>query len=313
MIHEYALEPSVLNSWASNDRDYAEFLREYGLGTPRVISSFPRSKGAKLRSFLLRHSPEDTQSLAGQRYVEIVQKIVESVIIREVREQPMQDWITSVKSENSRLAFNVILASVHTSTQNCVTLQTMYSQGSIWNHPRQRSFTRTNQGFFNIINNLVRISHSKIVIIDPFGYTDEAFKFIRFMLKSIVNNRTSTTFPSVALYYKEKQGGVSGSGSPKADFVYDRLKVATKGLLPNLKLHIYELRETVDGDVFHNRCILTEHGGVITQHGIGLSGSEAHTDEAILMEPDIYRKKWRQFVDANCYQIASEASNPPGA
>ena len=33
MIYEYALEPAVLTSWASNDRDYAEFLREYGLGT----------------------------------------------------------------------------------------------------------------------------------------------------------------------------------------------------------------------------------------------------------------------------------------
>ena len=42
MIYEYALEPAVLTSWASNDRDYAEFLREYGLGTPRIVSSFPK-------------------------------------------------------------------------------------------------------------------------------------------------------------------------------------------------------------------------------------------------------------------------------
>ena len=307
MIHEYALEPSVLNSWATNDRDYAEFLREYGLGTPRVISSFPKSKGTKLRSFLLRHSPEDTQSLAGQRYLEIVQKVVESVIIRGVQEQPTQDWIASVESENRRLAFSVILASVHTPTHNSVSLKTMYFKDSIWNHPRQLSFTRTNESFFEVIHNLVRLSHSKIVIIDPFGYTDEAFKFIRFMLKSISNNRTSEAFPSITLHYRENHGGGNGGGSPKADYVYQRLKFATKELLPNLELKVYELRETSEGDVFHNRCILTEHGGVITQHGIGLSGSEAHTDEAILMEPSIYEKKWKQFVEANSYQIASEA------
>lgn len=44
MIYEYALDPVVLSTWASNERDYAEFLREYGLGTPRMISSFPKKK-----------------------------------------------------------------------------------------------------------------------------------------------------------------------------------------------------------------------------------------------------------------------------
>lgn len=67
MIYEYALEPAVLTLWASNNRDYAEFLREYGRGTPRIASSFPMKKATKLRSYLMQHCPQDAQSLAGQR------------------------------------------------------------------------------------------------------------------------------------------------------------------------------------------------------------------------------------------------------
>ncbi len=58
MIYEYALDPAVLSTWASNERDYAEFLREYGLGTPRIISSFPKKKNlnfvATCSRFVLR-------------------------------------------------------------------------------------------------------------------------------------------------------------------------------------------------------------------------------------------------------------------
>lgn len=81
MIHEYAIEPNVILTWASNGRDYAEFFREYGLGTPRIISNFPKSKPAKFRSYLLKHCPANSESLQVQRYIEIVQKIAEMTAV----------------------------------------------------------------------------------------------------------------------------------------------------------------------------------------------------------------------------------------
>lgn len=30
----------------------------------------------------------------------------------------------------------------------------------------------------------------------------------------------------------------------------------------DISVHVFELRESGGGDVFHNRCILTEHGGI---------------------------------------------------
>ncbi|MBU1296875.1 MAG: hypothetical protein KJ609_05815 [Gammaproteobacteria bacterium] len=306
MIHEYALDPAVLASWASNRRDYAEFLREYGIGTPRLISSFPRKKATKLRSYLLSKCPINRQSLASQRYEEMVQKIVESVIVREVDDVELAEWQEKVVLENNRVSFDVILLITEIQEENAVTLETMYSQGSIWNHPNQINVSRTNKDLLNAVMNLVRLSTERIVIIDPYGWTDEAISFIQFMLQSININRVSGGLPTVTLFYKEKRGG-SGRGSPSASHVK---QAVTQGLAPelsDLKLEVIELSETCNTDVFHNRYVLTEHGGVGIGHGIGVSGNGIQTDEIYLVTGDIYRKKWNQFIEKNCFQLISAA------
>ncbi len=48
-------------------------------------------------------------------------------------------------------------------------------------------------------------------------------------------------------------------------------------------------------------------GGEVTGHGVGVSGEEEDTVEAILMRGGVYEKKWRQFVEECCYDVASEA------
>lgn len=308
MIYEYALEPAVLSSWAENDRDYAEFLREYGLGTPRIVSSFPKKKASKLRSYLLQHSPQNTQSLAGQRYTEMVFKIVESIVVRDVQINNAVDWAEAAVVENRRNPFDVILSSTEIQEGNNVTLASMYSQGSIWNHPGQINVSRTNEGLLAAVLNLIRLADDKIVIIDPFGWTVKAINFIQFMLQSITDNRVSERLPAILLFYKEKRGsGNSGNGSPSADHVRRQLFQGLTGDVSNLQLEVFELRETESNDVFHNRCILTGHGGVITGHGISVSGDEFHTDEAILMKSEIYQKKWQQFVEKNFFKVVSEA------
>lgn len=308
MIYEYALEPALLSSWASNDRDYAEFLREYGLGTPRIVSSFPKKKASKLRSYLLQHSLQDAQSLAGQRYTEMVLKVVESIVVRDTQVQNADEWVEAAIVENRRAPFDVILSSNEIREGSNITPASMYSQASIWNHPDQVSVLRTNEGLLGAFLNLARLSDEKVVIVDPFGWTVEAINFIQYMLRSITNSRVSEGLPAIVLFYKEKRGsGNSGNGSPSASHVRQQIFQGLTGDILNLQIEVVELRETLNQDVFHNRCILTEHGGVITGHGIGVSGDDSHTDEAILMKPEIYKKKWGQFIEKNCFHVVSEA------
>lgn len=308
MIYEYALDPALLNSWASDNRDYAEFLREYGLGTPRIVSSFPKKKASKLRSYLLQHSPQDKQSLTAQRYTEMVLKVVESIIVRDVQVSNAGDWAEAAVAENSRAPFDVILSPTEIQEKNSLTPETMYSQGSIWNHPAQVNVARTNEGLISAVQNFICLADKKIIIVDPFGWTGQAIRFITFMIQSITHNRVSEYLPAIVLFYKERRGsGNSGTGSPSADRVRQLILQRLTGDVFNIQLKVVELREVGNNDVFHNRCILTEHGGVITGHGISITGDECHTDELILMNQEIYQKKWGQFIEQNCFEVVSES------
>lgn len=308
MIHEYALEPAVLLSWASNDRDYAEFFREYGLGTPRIISSFPKKKASKLRSYLLRRGPVDEQTLQSRRYTEMVAKLIEAIVLREVPDNCNGSWGEAAKIENERVPFGVVLSSESIETAKNITPGVMYELGSIWNHPDQMNIQRTNEGFIAAISNFPRLATQRIIIIDPFGWKSEAIFLIQFLINSICGERVNSNMPPIALFYKEKRGSDnSGSGSPSAEHIKEQIVQGLDDGVSNIELHVTELRETAGNDVFHNRCILTEHGGVITGHGIGVSGEEEHTDEAILMRPAIYQKKWNQFIEGKCFEIVSQA------
>ena len=300
MIYEYALEPAVLTLWASNDRDYAEFFREYGLGTPRIISSFPKKKKSKLRSYLLQYSPTDSQSLAAQRYIEMVQNIVDSLVIRDVQHS-QASWVESAVLENNRAPFDVILSLTDAKEQNSITPLSMYSQDSIWECCRQLSVKRTNEDFLLKISNLLRLSVKEIVIIDPFGWNDEAIGFIQNIASLVVNNRLSVELPVIKIIYKESDKARAVS------YVKDKITESLPEESKSLRFEILEAKVIDNGDVFHNRCILTENAGVISGHGITLTDNECHTDELILMDEELYKKKWGQFVDMNDFEVVAEA------
>lgn len=307
MIYEYVIDPSVLYSWAANDRDYAEFLREYGLGTSRVISSFPKKKPSKLRSYLLG-SQGDSQSLQGQRYTEMVLKIVESVVQRDVPQNQKGAWSECSLVEHVRAPFDVILSSDPIDTVENITRENMYAKDSIWHHPSQVSIRRTNADLLSAVFNLIRLSSKRIVIVDPYGWTSEAISFISFLIDSMSDRRVCESIPSLTMYYKEKHGSdKTGNASPSAPHVKNQI---LRGLSKNTiipQLDIFELREKLGGDVFHNRCIITEHGGVLIGHGIGVTENEDHTDDVTLMNLVLYLKKWKQFVDEIDFEVISRS------
>jgi hypothetical protein len=301
MIHEYALQPSVLCSWAANRRDYAEFMREYGLGTPRIISSFPKRKASKLRSYFLQHSPGDDQSLQGLRYTEMVDRLVETLVLREPLGNLPGDWAEAAISENARAPFGVLISEMPLETEKNVTPGCMYDPGSIWNHPNQIDFQRTRAAFYSVIENMVRLASGCVIIIDAYGWTNDSITMLQNIINSMHQGRMRPKFPPVSLYYKE------GKASPDAQYVKEHVAKGLNVDGQEIDFGVFALREIPGNDVFHNRCILTELGGIMIGHGIGVTDDPSHTDDATLMQPSIYSKKWRQFIDERCFDVVSQA------
>lgn len=303
MIHEYALDPELLKSWAANERDYREFLREYGLGTPRLSSSFPKQNKSKFRSFYLQKSPSNTQSLQAQRYVEMVNYLAESLVYRDGFECTSTDWSENVLAEDMRKPFYGVLTSTVMDTPRCLTVTTMYSDGSIWNHQRQAQVARTYDSCFPLLRDILRLAKDKIVFIDPYGWNDRAVSFIGNLIGGVHHNRVHSAVPELILCYKRKRGG----GSPDATYVKAQL-AERLAFIQGLQLGVYELDDRPGHDVFHNRYLLTELGGVSLGHGVDLSENAAHSDELNLLRRQVYIQKWQQFVeDRSCFKLVSQA------
>ncbi|HIF9403010.1 TPA: hypothetical protein ACX6RY_002991 [Photobacterium damselae] len=306
MIHEYAIAPSVLASWANSSRDYREFLREYGLGSPRIISSFPKSKASKLRGYFLTNGPQDIDSIQGQRYIEMVSLISEAFVERPAPTSSDDSWEQMIVSEHGNKPFNVIIADPKLDLVGCLSPSCMYNQGSSWSHERQASVQRQVTPAVELLRNFLRFSTQKVVFIDPYGWTESACNTIRELLKTIVQNRVCSKIPQISLYYKEKiDTRNQRNSSPAASAIQQQIM---EGLaVEGLELQVFELKEAVGEDVFHNRCVLTEHGGAFNGHGFGLSNDPAHTDDWFLLERKIYEKKWMQFVDDCRFDIATRS------
>ncbi|KDM91872.1 hypothetical protein [Photobacterium galatheae] len=299
MIHEYAIAPSVLASWANNTRDYREFLREYGLGSPRIISSFPKAKASKLRGYLLGFGPQDQESIQGKRYLEMVSFLVETLVERVAPENSSDSWEQMVTSEHENRPFNVIIADPKLELSECISPSGMYDQGSCWSHQRQASIQRQVTPAACLLKNFLRFSTKQIVFIDPYGWTSSACSTFSALLKEVAQDRVCSKVPQVTLYYKE-----SNSSATPASVKQQILEGID---IEGLKLQVLELKETSDDDVFHNRCVLTEHGGAFSGHGFGLSGEPTHTDDWFLLGREIYEKKWEQFVDDCRFEIGTQS------
>tara|TARA_R110001583_G_scaffold124593_1_gene275994 strand:+ start:14124 stop:15053 length:930 start_codon:yes stop_codon:yes gene_type:complete len=309
MINEYALQPLVLNNWASNSRDYAEFFREYGLGTPRVISSFPKKKAGKLRSYFLRNGPTNAQSLQSMRYTEMVTKLIESIVLRDVQECGENEWNQQVKAEHERLPFGAVLSEAPEDINCGITPIDMHQSDSIWNQPRQISIERTHAGVSNAYTNLLRLSSQQIIIIDPYGWNDASILMLQHLIRVAHIGRLNSQFPTITLFYKEKRGSNNtGQASPSAQNVKAKIKEGLESEFNSIMLNVFELRDIENNDVFHNRCILSELGGIGLGHGISVTGSSTHTDEATILAPDIYEKKWGQFVVNLNFEIVTKST-----
>ena len=301
MLHEYAISPQLLQEWASNVRDYREFIREYGLGSPRIPSTFPKQKARKLRSYFLSEGPRDQESNQARRYLEMVEHLTETTISREGVSSGQGNWNADVVDENERAPFHVVLSVQPIDTPRNLTPQTMYSGDSAWNHDRQVSVARRYDFISLLIRDMLRLATDKVVIIDSYGWNGRAISFITQVIQDVFRDRLSTCTPSLCLFYKEN------SSSPRADIVRARILDALSPQANSIELRVTELREMAGSDVFHNRYILTELGGVTLGHGVDVSEVENHTDEITLMSRDVYERKWNQYIDNLCFEIVSQA------
>lgn len=187
MIREYAIQPEVLIEWAKTQRDFKMFEKSFGLGTTRIISTFPTQQPRRLRRYLLRKLPAEMDDLVTTRYVEIVNKVAECLAIRkfENKDIPLEEWEALVIAEDQVKPFGIILSESPLNVERNLTPDGIYEFDQLWEHPTQVVVFRTSENIYASLKGLLELSRKKIIIADPYGYTSGAIRFIVFMLNEL--------------------------------------------------------------------------------------------------------------------------------
>ena len=305
MIYEVAIDPEVLLEWAQNERDTFFYYKDYGSGTPRILSTFPKSKVHKLRSYLIKKINVLEKVEDQIRYEEMVKSLG---IGRHVHQRNCENidssisWYENVASQSP--PFDIVLTKQSIECKNSISLKDLYNS-DVYKLKNEVSFSRNSEDFIKVIKNLLQLTSERVIVIDPYAYTDDAIKVIADMLIELSKRRNKSKHVEFTVVYK----GKIERNADKAPYAKAYKQLLLKKLsepLENITIKVLHIAENEGSDAFHNRYILNELTGIKLGYGLGFKEDKKHhTDEASILDDDIYNKLWRKYVTQLEFDIVS--------
>lgn len=301
MIKEIAIDPDVLIEWSRNIRDYRDFMEKYGIGTRRIISSFPKTKYKNLKKYLLPKTNQISSDMDKSRYVAMVQTLENNIYLRCNEVDLSREWQDLVLDELE--PFDVIIARERFNCDNVLTVSNITESDFLY-LDHQVSFKRTKEDLINTISGFLRLTMSEVLIIDAYAWKPNAIQTIKAIIKEVSDRKFKAKPVEITVIYKEL---AHGSPAPDAKFLKREIEKEFECFPDDIKLTVKQLKETEDSDTFHNRYILNDIGGISLGHGLDISDKEHTTDEVTLLTKSNYRKRWLQFARNTNFKVVSLA------
>jgi len=291
MIQEYAIDPESLVTWARDRLACRHIKDNFGIGTPRIMSDFPKLKNWRKQLRIAATSLDDT---SRSNLEELFKLLIEKTVTRSGCEYDGNDlWIDNVEKENKRHLFKAILATDNPNNNEQVLLSDEVGDwpAKLWDAPDRLTAKRDMLSMTNILRPLLQKS-TEILFVDPFFRADE-YRFrepVCAFLRESINCSIYPTKQRVEIHVSADY-----RNSPPADYFKKECLAKLPQKIPkNLELKIRRWKQKPDREKLHNRYILTELGGV--SFGIGLdSGQKGETDEVNLLSRDQWWLRWNQY------------------
>lgn len=325
MIYEYALDPELIIPWALNQRDYSEFIEAFGIGTtriPSIVIPFKRWKS------LIMQKTSSLDDIQAGMVIDLINAIKEKYIDRQGING---EWYENVIKEHNRFPFDYILVKDKSkcNTKKTIVQDDIYNDIKIknvdnkkWDHPTQKLVECTTEKMIQVIQNMLGLA-SHVILIDPYlgakrnGEQQNPNIIIELIRASLRNNTAKLPVKFEIIYSsvksKDKEGKPKYRMNPNKDQIQDGISAEDLFYKPedlyikldenpdylseSIDLSVKDIYEKWKGLRIHNRYILTDIGGVILGKGIEPSYFN-HKDEFILLNGDIYRQKWKDYIES---------------
>lgn len=298
MLFECAIEPEVILAAARSRRDARDFVREFSIGQPNVISDYPAFK--KLKSLLRTAIPTDLDDNDLLRLDELIAFMRDA---RRVQRSGGYDrampWANNIGVEADRVGFDHLLTTAPHSGLDCCTLDQLCDDRL--GHPRQHLVPRTADELAAAIKNMLRLA-TRIVFVDPyFRDSRDAWQpFVRFVQAATEGGPADQVEIEVLF-------NANANGAPSATHLAEKFRREQAALLAKCSPTFKAIAEQQNHEKLHNRYVLTDIGGV--SFGVGLAAQDsAHRDDVTLLEEEPYTLRWRQYVELSEFRVVETCS-----
>ncbi len=281
MIHEFAVDPALLNNWER----FRYLTEKFGVCHGRLISRFPKRWKAMVYDGL------NSVGEIERKKIEIYLGRIDEKM--QVRAQPAKwdsakSWLPNAEEEHARQSFHAIVAGANPRKNDRVlTYDDLSEDTPLWAVPREKVVFRDAISLADAVSPILRIAKN-VILVDPHfdPYKPRARNTLAAFLEACLGGRIDRSLPRVEFHTAFKPAILDFSGECQR-------QLPTR--IPHgMSLKVVRWRERGDGDGLHNRYILTERGGVRLAWGLD-EGNSAQTDDLSLLEPDVYGTRWNQY------------------
>ena len=279
MIHEFAVEPGLLNTWGQ----FQYITEKFGFHQGRLISKFP-SKWKKM----VHESLVGVSELEKKRIVEKLSTIDVKMIGRRHTGQNELPWLEHAEQEHRQQPFHAILALANPRRHSDVLCyQDLDEALPLWNTPHQQIALRTPESLANALAPVFRAAKQIVFIDSYFGALNKSA--IDALTAYLKHCKPLDPYPEI-LFLTCDRGNVNFQVKCQQEF--GRLLPTGK------KITLTYCEEQTGADGLHNRYVLTDRGGVILGWGLG-AGKPGQKDDVSLMDPAVYEQRWGQYCGTN--------------
>ncbi|HIJ88889.1 MAG TPA: hypothetical protein HPP97_14620 [Desulfuromonadales bacterium] len=274
MLHEYALDPSVLTNWQS----FRYFFENFGVPQGRMISQYPK-KWKKLVYEACSGCRDIERSRIEQRLADIDDRLFRTTALFDAA----LPWL--VNAETNRKAFRAVISTANPSRHdNIIIADDISDTDPLWRVDREKPVLRTAQELAACAGRL--LEHAReVLFIDPhFDATKPRYRntlkaFLEKIpepgkLKRIEYHVSNTLLP----------GNFSGSLQEHLPRIMSR----------DVTITFIRWQEANSGDSLHPRYILTDRGGIRIEHGL----DEEHggpTADVSLLDSTLFKSRWDDY------------------
>jgi hypothetical protein len=290
MLHEYALDPSVLHNFDK----VRYFLEKFGVYHGRLISRFPRK---------WKRMVYEACAACGDIEKKRIEVSLISADFKLMKTGRLYDdslaWLINAEKQHSAKPFHAIISNSNPRNISDVLIADAVSEEStpLLRVKREDCVSRSAEILAKMVQPLLQIS-AEVLFIDPhFDPTKERFR------------RTLSLF-LMALNGNEKVRRIEyhlGDDLGEPYFKTECMRHISRILPKNRAITFVRWKqfETNPGDQLHPRYVLTDLGGIRIDVGLD-EGEEGETTDISLLDWTLYQQRWKDYGESPAFEFVDK-------